>query len=189
MLRFGTISEIDGDKGLVRVQFDDADIVSAWLPMIQKGTKGNRYFAVPDKQEHVAVLMDAHSENGVCLGAIYSSAELPGSVKGKDVAGVAFSDGTVIKYDRGNKTLTVSGPDNINVQCETVTIEANSVTIDAPNVNITGDLSVDGDIETTAGNVKAPLGNVIAGPLSIGLTTHKHTGVTSGPSTTLTPVP
>lgn len=182
MLRFGTISEVDGDKGLVRVQFDDADIVSAWLPMIQKGTKGNRYFAVPDKQEHVAVLMDAHSENGVCLGAIYSSAEAPGSVKGADVAGVVFSDGTVVKYDRSAHKMTIE-------------VASGNVEISATKMKLTGDFEVTGkikatdDIETSAGNVKAPLGNVIAGPLSIGLTTHKHTGVTSGPATTLTPVP
>jgi phage baseplate assembly protein V len=195
MLRFGTISEVDGDKGLVRVQFEDAGIVSAWLPMIQKGTKGNRYFAVPDKQEHVAVLMDENSENGVCLGSIYSSAELPGSVKGKDVAGVLFSDGTVIKYDRASKTLTVSGPDYINVQCEQANIEAEAVTIEATDINLTGDVHIDGNLDisgTTQGDGSiSTKGEVTAksATVPIGLSTHKHTGVTPGSGVSATPIP
>lgn len=195
MLRFGTISEIDGDKGLVRVQFDDADLVSAWLPYLQKGSKGNRYFAVPDKQEHVAVLMDGNSEHGVCLGAIYSIADTPGSVKGADVAGVLFSDGTVIKYDRSNKTLTVTGPDQITVQCEQANVTAEAVTIEATDINLNGDVHIDGSLDVSGttesdGSISTK-GEVTAksATLPIGLSTHKHTGVTPGAGTSATPIP
>jgi phage baseplate assembly protein gpV len=126
-------------------------------------------------------MMDEHAENGVCVGAIYSKDEAPGSAKGADIAGVVFSDGTVVKYDRRGHKMTIE-------------ISSGNVEITATKMKLTGDLEVtgkiksSGDIETTTGNVNAPLGNVIAGPLSIGLTTHKHTGVTSGPSTTATPI-
>lgn len=182
MLKYGLIKEIDANKGLVKVSFDDDEIVSGWLPVLKQGTKSNKYFHIFDSGEHVACMMDEHCENGVVLGAIYSKDETPGSVKGADIAGVVFSDGTVVKYDRSSHKMTIQ-------------VASGNVEIEATKMKLTGDLEVTGkikatsDIETTQGNVKAPLGNVTAGPLNIGLTTHKHSGVTTGPGVTAIPIP
>lgn len=100
MFRYGKISKIDADKCLARVNFEEDDFESDWLPVLQPGTLANKYYTIPDVGEHVVCLMDKHAENGVILGAIYSSEELPGSVKGADIAGVLFDGGDYIKYDR-----------------------------------------------------------------------------------------
>lgn len=107
MLRFGTISKIDADKGLAKVQFKEDGIETDWLPVLQRNTKKNKHFHIPDTDEHVACVMDENAENGVILGAVYSKNENPGGVKGADKVGVEFESGDAIEYDRGSRKLKV----------------------------------------------------------------------------------
>lgn len=200
MLRFGIISEIDANKGLARVKFPEDDIVSGWLPILQKNTLKNRYYATHDVNEHVACMMDEHSENGVILGAVYSKSELPGAVKGANVAGVEFEDGTKIKYDRSAKVLTIDTPGDVTIICDKATVQAQTqITLECGdiqldgNVNVTGDITAGGDVEangdikTTSGNIETTSGAVTEGLIRLG--THKHTGVTPGGGITATPIP
>jgi phage baseplate assembly protein V len=186
MIKFGTISKIDPDNGLVKVSFPSDDIESDWLPMIKQGTKSNKYFHIFDTGEHVACMMDERCENGVVLGAIYSKDETPGAVKGADVVGVEFSDGTVVKYDRSNSKLTIITEGNVEIEATKLKVTGDlEVTGD---VDVTGGISATGDLETN-GDIKAPTGDVTAGPLGVSLLLHKHIGVTTGPGTSGTPVP
>lgn len=194
MIKFGTISQIDADKGLVKVDFPDDGIVSKWIPVLMHGTKANKYFHIYDVGEHVACQMDEHCENGVVMGAIYSSAEVPGDAKGADVAGVVFSDGTKITYNRNSRVLTIDGPEQINVVCNEATITAdNLIKLEAPTIEIVGDIDLDGgfasngDITTTTGDIKTTSGEVTA--KTIDLTTHIHSGVQPGGGTSALPVP
>jgi phage baseplate assembly protein V len=114
MLRYGNISQINASKGLARVHFDDVDIVSGWLPIIVPRTNTDKQVDPMEEGEHVACLMDSRDENGVILGAIYSTQDIPPTDAGADTFIRKFADGTIIKYDRGatheysitNDTLT-----------------------------------------------------------------------------------
>lgn len=182
MLRFGTISEADHNKGLVRVKFAEDDVVSAWLPVVQKSTLKNKTFHTYDVNEHVCCLMDERCENGAVIGAVYSKNETPGNVKGADIQGVQFEDGTKVSYNRSTHELKIECTGDVKVICENAVIEASTeVNITAPTTNIDGELNVTGDIKSDT--------NVFAGPMNIGLTTHKHTGVQPGGGTTATPIP
>jgi phage baseplate assembly protein V len=107
MIRFGKIAEVDADRCLVRVEFDDDGLVTGFLPVLQPKTQKDKFYYVPDPDEHVACLMDEHAENGVVLGAIYSEAETPGATKGADKVGVAYESGDAIEYDRAAQRLRV----------------------------------------------------------------------------------
>lgn len=107
MLRYGTITETDPNKGLARVSFPEEGIVSGWLPVIQSGTLKNKSFHTFDVSEHVACLMDENAENGVIVGAIYSKSETPGAVNGADKVGVAFESGDYIEYDRAGRKYKI----------------------------------------------------------------------------------
>lgn len=200
MLRFGIISEIDANKGLARVKFPEDDIVSGWLPILQKNTLKNRYYSTHDVNEHVACMMDENSENGVILGAVYSKNELPGTVKGANIAGVEFEDGTKIKYDRSAKVLTIDTPGDVTILCKTAVVQASEqITLECANIELDGDVNVTGgitaggdveatgDIKTTSGDITTTSGAVKEGLIRLG--THKHTGVTPGGGVTATPIP
>ena len=73
MLRFGVVTQIDAINVLARVNFGDDDLTSFWLPVIQTKTLKDKFYVMPDVGEQVVCLMDENSEDGVILGAIYSS--------------------------------------------------------------------------------------------------------------------
>lgn len=77
MLKFGVVTNINPILAQARVQFADDDVLSYWLPILQQKTQKDKFYAIPDIGEHVACLMDENSEEGVILGAIYSSADSP----------------------------------------------------------------------------------------------------------------
>jgi phage baseplate assembly protein V len=187
MLRFGTITEVKPEKGLARVQFAEDDITSAWLPIVQDNTLGDKNYRSMKVNEHVACLMDEHAENGVIVGAIYNKKDTP-AYSGEKV-GVKFEDGTEVVYDKSTSTYTIKSQGKVVVDTQD-DVDITS----AGNVNITcGKLIVDGTIEVT-GSIKADgsidaEGDVTAGPTSISLITHLHAGVTPGPSSTGPPTP
>lgn len=200
MLRFGTISKIDADKGLAKVSFKEDGIETDWLPVLQKNTISNKHFHMFDINEHVACMMDHNAEHGVIMGAVYSKNETPGTVKGADVEGVEFSDGTNVSYNRSTSELKIDCAGKVTVICTEATVEASSkVTLDTPTVDVSGDLNVSGgitaggdmeatgNIKTTAGDITTNSGEVKAG--TIPLKTHKHTGVQPGGGTSATPIP
>lgn len=189
MLKFGVISEVDEQKGLSRVKFLDQEIVSGWLPVLQKNTLKNQDECWMDVNEHVVCLMDENLEHGVILGAIYSDGELP-VVKDKNVRAVKFEDGSFIKFNRTSKKLTVSCEGDVEIiKATNVNIVASAkITLDS-DVEITGKLTVANDIESETGEIKATVGDVKAGPTSVSLLTHVHAGVTSGMASTSPPTP
>lgn len=169
-LRFGKITEVDHDKGLMKVTFDEDAIVSDWLPSVLPNTKDTKFSMPMSIDERVACLMDAHADRGVVLGAIYSRKTSPSITDGK--YGVEFPDGTKIEFDPESGGIT------IDAQGE-VTITA------APKVVINGDLEVTGKIEAT-GAIKsnAQVTAFASGPF-VNLSTHIHpipAGASSAPT-------
>nr|BDD43909.1 hypothetical protein 5 [bacterium] len=112
-LRFGIVTNIDEKDCRARVQFAEDEMSSYWLAVLQAKTQKDKFYFMPDIGEHVACLMDEHSEAGVILGAIYSDLdEVP--VVSKDKFKIKFEDGTEIEYDRKEHELNVICS-NINV--------------------------------------------------------------------------
>ena len=205
MLRYGTVSERDSSAGLLRVEFTEDGIVSDWLPMVVAAGANNSFFALPDVGEQVACLMDAHAENGVVIGAIYSADTKPKQAS-DDISSVEFSDGTKVIYDRQAHTLLIDTVGNITVkttadvvvECVNATVKASTkVLIDTPNAQFTGNVKIDGTCEivgnvTARSNVNVSVNvnvqggvtagsDVRAGNGTVGLLTHIHP-TPAGPS-------
>jgi phage baseplate assembly protein V len=192
MLRYGTVSEIDPEKALVRVDFEEDAIVSFWLAVLVAKSKNDKYFHNPDVGDVVACMMDEHSENGIILGAIYTAKNKP-QIQGEDKTAVVFKDGTEVEYDRENHKLrlkivgdlTIVCDNDVNVECKNATVKADTkVKIDTPNAEFTGNIKVSGKADVTgnitgSGNIDAngtiqATGDVKAGGGLISLITHKH---------------
>jgi phage baseplate assembly protein V len=100
VIKYGNITQIDAAKGTARVHFDDIDIVSGWLPIIYKRTFADKESDPLEEKEHVACLMDERLENGVILGAIYSTEDTPPETADAEKYVREFSDGTIFTYDK-----------------------------------------------------------------------------------------
>lgn len=180
MLRFGTISEVKPEKGLAKVRFEEDDIVSAWIPIVQANTLGDKDYRSMKVNEHVACMMDEHCENGVVVGAIYNKTDTPAYTGEK--CGVKFEDGTEVVYDKGAGTYT------IKLNSGKLIIETPAdVEITCTQLKLEGNLKVTGTIDATD-TITSDI-EVVAGPVPVHLTTHIHPGVTSGPATTAPPQP
>lgn len=184
MIRFGKVTERDNANGLVRVEFQEDGIVSKWISAIQPRTGRDKFFSLPDVNEHVACMMDEYAEEGVVLGAVYSKKAQP-AISGDDVTGVEFEDGSSVQFDRATGTITV------NTQGDVIINATGNVTVTTPLATVDGDLTVtgnlsaqgnmsgggtisaSGNIESTGGDVKAPGG--------ISLLLHKHPTAAPGP--------
>lgn len=110
-LRKGIVSSVNRKNCTARVFFPSWDEkVSFDLPVMQKNTLNTKHYWMPEVEEQVicGFFADGSSE-GVILGAIYSDADkVPEEfLVSDDCDGVLFSDGTLIRYDVVNHTLTI----------------------------------------------------------------------------------
>lgn len=132
MLKFGIVTAINSLTAKARVEFADDNILSYWLPILQKKTLKDKFYSIVDVGEQVACLMDENSEDGVILGSIYTSLdEVPGISKDQHIA--KFEDGSFIEYNKENQMLTIV----------------------AKTVNIVGDIYQTGFLENTDGILSA----------------------------------
>ncbi len=124
-MKIGLVIAVDPEKCRVRVQFPDRDeVVSYWLPVMQKKTLKDKAYWMPDIQEHVVCLMDENDEFGVVIGAIYSDADAP-PVNSQNKYHVVFEDGTTIEYDRSDHKLMANVQGDIEVAATgTINVEA-----------------------------------------------------------------
>lgn len=106
MLKFGIVTNINPTLAQARVQFAEDDILSYWLPILQQKTLKDKFYAIPDIGEHVACLMDENSEEGVILGAIYSSADFPPATS-KTQLMIKFEDDSFILFNKETGILTL----------------------------------------------------------------------------------
>lgn len=128
--RFGTVCDIDHERGYVRVEFTEDAITSHWLPVLVPSARDNKYFAMPAINEQVYCLLDENCEEGAVIGSLYSDVDKPEGF-GESVSGVVFSDGSSVKFDTETGTLTVSttgavvveSAESVSIQTETATVE------------------------------------------------------------------
>ncbi|MDK9603499.1 phage baseplate assembly protein V [Lelliottia wanjuensis] len=145
----GIISDIDEVKVRVRVTLPECDdLRTHWLPILQRNTQNNKDYWLPDIGEQVEVLLDENGEDGVVLGAVYSSVDTP-PVTSKNKRYVRFSDGAALEYDRKQHLLTLNGG------IENMVIEVKSlIGVTAPLITFKGNIQVLGNIQVT-GNINA----------------------------------
>ncbi|MEO1766798.1 phage baseplate assembly protein V [Thiobacter aerophilum] len=151
-LKIGFVAALDASAHRVRVRLPDLDdLETDWLPVLAMRTRRDRIEHLPDVGEHVAVLLDAHGEDGVVLGALYSARD-PAPGGGSDITAARFADGTTVEYDRAAHRLRISvrGPVEIDADGP-VTLKAPAVTIDSQQVTVTGHLAVQNGLSVTGG--------------------------------------
>jgi len=142
-VKFGTVSA--SRPGFARVRLADFDNMrTMWLPIAYPKTQADQCCWTYDSGEHVAVLLDSRGEDGVILGAVYSSADTP-PVTDPNKFMIRFKDGALLEYDRATHTLTVSGVQNVLIQADT------KVTVDCPETEVTGNLVVQGKLTYRGG--------------------------------------
>ncbi|MBW7863047.1 MAG: phage baseplate assembly protein V [Candidatus Hydrogenedens sp.] len=113
----GIISELDAAGMKARVTWPDREgLVSPWLAVVVPWAQANMAYRMPDVGEQVACLMDDNLESGCIVGALYGGAQRPPESNG-DITAVHFSDGTVVRYDRAENTLTVQCVGRVVVEC------------------------------------------------------------------------
>jgi phage baseplate assembly protein gpV len=106
MRKIGYITEIDADKGYVKVFFKEDDITSGWLSIITRGTKGTKEFFPYESGEQVVCLMDETCTDGEVIGARFNSQDKPED-SGLSVSVVKYKDGSLVKYDSAAHEFTI----------------------------------------------------------------------------------
>lgn len=105
-MRFGTVTNINPFEVKARVQFAEDDMTSYWLPVLQTKTLKDKFYAMPDVGEQVACLMDENSEDGVVLGAIYTT-EDKAVINTEKQLSINLEDESLINANKETQTLTV----------------------------------------------------------------------------------
>lgn len=135
--RRGIVSAVDAAGVRARVKFPaEDDMESFWLEVLQPRTlaSGDQSYWLPDVGEAVAVLMDDNDEDGVVLGALYSSADPP-PVTSADKKHEAHRDGAVFEYDRAAHVWRVSIPAGGRIE---ITVGASAIVMDDAGVRLAG---------------------------------------------------
>ncbi|EAO2687535.1 phage baseplate assembly protein V [Salmonella enterica] len=173
----GIISDIDETVVRVRVTLPECDnLRSNWLPVLQRNTQDNKDYWLPDIGEQVEVLLDENGEDGVVLGAVYSTVDTA-PLASRDKRYVQFSDGAAFEYDRELHQLTINGgiekivievkestrltsprvevkAQQVLVTAETVSVEATDVSVEASSVGVNAqNVTVDAPLSTFTGDV------------------------------------
>ncbi|HEH9663315.1 TPA: phage baseplate assembly protein V [Pasteurella multocida] len=169
----GIVSQTDPQTHRIKVTIPALeDLETAWLPFATPFAGRNQFYALPDKGELVAMILDARGENGYVLGAIYNTKD-PTPITESEIWLQKFANGTDISHNRktGDVIVKTSGK---------VTVTASQAIINAPT-EINGDTTVNGTFHasgkiTSDTEVSAP--SVKQGNVSLG--SHVHSGVESG---------
>ena len=103
MLRFGIVSQIDPINVQARVSFEDDESTSFWLPVLQTKTLKDKFYAMPDIGE----------EDGVILGAIYSTEDVPVVTSEKQIS-LNLENNSLINIDKETNSLNITF-ENINL--------------------------------------------------------------------------
>lgn len=98
-IKYGRISET-GIKGLCKVNFEEDELVSDWLPQVFTKTKEDKEISPFDNGEYVVCLMDERCEQGAILGAIYTESDTAPSEANLEKWIKKYKDGSIESYDR-----------------------------------------------------------------------------------------
>jgi phage baseplate assembly protein V len=167
-LKFGTVSA--SKPGFARVRLPDFDnLRTMWLPIAYPKTQDDQACWTYDSGEQVAVLMDARGEDGVIIGAVYSSADVP-PITDSNVFAVRFKDGARLEYDRAKHVLTVSGMRKVVIEASAeVLLKADAkVLVQTPNAEFAGNVTIQKQLIAQGGMVvSGGAGAVVSGDITL----------------------
>lgn len=168
-IRFGTISQVDHKKGTVKAVYNDLNIVSPELIVLQGRNKDVCQYSMPKVGENGLCLITETGNRGYYLGSGYDeeNTTIPQGGEGKYVT--LYPDGTTIIFDENNSTLSIDCKNQINITCPNISIQAEKTKI-VSDIEIVGNVKVEGGITTSE--------DVVAGGIS--LIHHKTTKVKAG---------
>jgi phage baseplate assembly protein V len=198
----GLVTDYDPEAHAVKVLLQPEGIETGWLT-ISTAMAGPGYgvFAGPMNGVQAMVsFLEGDREVGWVTGFLPSDADAPPSVPAGEIW-IVHKDGGFLKLTNdkavrvnstdkliivveGDATLTVNGDLSATVQGDASLAIDGDVTSSANSWSHTGDVSVDGDIDST-GTITAAT-DVIGGGKH--LKTHVHSGVTAGGGNTGAPV-
>lgn len=176
----GFVSQIqieDGNPtGFLRVTFPDyQNMESWWLNLVVRKSQSAKDWWMPEVGELVACLMDENLEDGVVLGALYSTADKPPSEATAQNFVRTFEDASVIEYDPVTHALSATLPaGGTAVISAPAGITANGVAIDH-----------EGNVSTLG---KMTAADFIVGTTGITGATHEHISASPGDPTS-EPIP
>ncbi|POP43001.1 phage baseplate assembly protein V [Superficieibacter electus] len=171
----GIISDIDEAAVRVRVTLPECDnLKSNWLPILHRNSQDNKDYWLPDIGEQVEILLDDNGEDGVVLGAVYSTVDTA-PLASRDKRYVQFSDGAAFEYDRQLHQLTINGgiekividvkistsltsplvevkAQQVCVTSDTVSVKATDVSVEASTVDVK---ALDVHVESARTGIKA----------------------------------
>lgn len=153
---YGTVSEIDYEKGYVKVVRENIKTSSEWLQVLQGSTKNKKDYDMPEMEEVGLCICPTTGQEGYYIRSGYNEVDIPPEFAREGVTGTKYKDGTKIYYDANSGTLYLDVLRNIIIDCPQISIKG--------NVDIIGTLTVSED--TIADGVS--------------LVNHQNTGVTPG---------
>ena len=112
LIRLGVVSSKNPSNMTVRVVFDGKEnLVSAELPVLNRGSQQVKDYWLPDVGEQVVCLFLPNSNgNGVnegyVLGSHFSTQDAPVKT-GDDIRRIDFGDGSYVEHDRNSGNLTI----------------------------------------------------------------------------------
>ena len=170
MIRYGTVSIVNYEKGTIKAVLEDIEEQTAELIVFQGRNKGTKQYSMPVVGEHGLCLITDNGSSGYYLGAGFNSVEtvMEKAAEGKTIT--LYSDGTQIVYDENTSKLFVDCKKDIEIIC--------------PKISITGEITINGNIQLNGG-LKAT-DDVIADGIS--LIDHTHSGLKAGGDTSGAPV-
>ena len=174
LLRFGTVSEVDAGRALVRV--DLGDLVTDWVPWATRSAGHNREWSALDVGEQVALLSPGDPSLGLVVGSLFQDSHPANGNTGKDWR-ITFKDGTVLEFDRDASALRVVvapvGSIVVQVGSTELSMQGGQATLKAADISLQGNVAISG-------------GSLTHNGVNIG-STHAHGGVQTGGGNTSGP--
>lgn len=150
-LRYGVVKETDYKKAVIRLELQDGEVLTDWIPWITLRAGGDRLWWAPEVGEVMMVMAPSGElANAVALPASFSNGNQPGGRP--TVQRAVFHDGTTVTYDREAHVYTIDVQAGDPGEWEQVDSESESV--DGPTDPPPG---------TTPGiiNLQVPAGGVV----------------------------
>lgn len=170
----GTVTHIDADRALMRLAVGDN--VTDWvnIPTIAAGQV--RVWRCPSiGEQYLLVSPSGELANAIPVISLFSDHNPSPSTDPNEIR-IRYNDTDFCSINVANSQLTMHISQITNQA-------ATSIVLDTPNTTLTGNLQVNGDINCD--NTITAATEVTAN--GINLTTHTHSGVKSGPSSTGAP--
>lgn len=160
IVRFGTIAEVDFTNAKAKVK--SGGITTDWLPWLTVRAGNVRTWSAPSIGEQCVILAcSGELTTALILAGVYTQ-NAPSNLPEEYV--IDFRDGARAVYNHNTGTLKVTNIKTAHIKAET------SITLETPQVNMTGNLQVDGKINSG--------GDQVAGGIST--INHTHPGDSGG---------